>query len=128
VDAGESVGGLVSHGFIDGTIEHRSDGASCAVVHAVVELEVTDRKLGVVEVMVKRIESGLVETAVLGELGVESLKCIEKLPLVGVIERLAEVGVLQIGADDRTGCKSRDQDKSDHCVPGSYHQITSPRA
>jgi hypothetical protein len=34
-------------------------------MHAVVELEVADREFGAVDVIVKRIESGLVETVVL---------------------------------------------------------------
>ena len=64
------------------------------MVHAVVELEVADREFGAVDVIVQRIESGLVETVVLGELGVEPLERIEILSLVGVIERLAEIEVL----------------------------------
>ena len=96
VDAGEPERGLVSYGFIDGAFEHRLDGAPCAVVHAVVELEVADREFGVVDVIVQRIEFGLVETVVHGEFGVEPLDCIEELSLVGVIERLAEIEVPQV--------------------------------
>jgi hypothetical protein len=59
-------------------------------------------------VILKRIELGLVETAVLGELGVEPPECIEKLSLVGVIERLAEIEVPQVGAHGRIGRKSQD--------------------
>jgi hypothetical protein len=66
-------------------------------VHAVVELEVAYREFGVVDVIMKRIESRLVQTAVLGELGVEPLECIDILPLVGVIERLAEIEVPPAG-------------------------------
>ena len=113
VDAGEPERGLVSHGFIDGAFEHRLDGAPGALVHAVVELEVADRKFGVVDVIVQRIEFGLVETAIHRELGVEPLECIEKLSLVGVIERLAEIEVLQVAARRWKGGKSQGQTESD---------------
>jgi hypothetical protein len=56
----------------------------------------------------KRVESGLVEAVVHGELGVEPLDGIEKLSLVGVIERLAEIEVPQVTARDRTGGKAQD--------------------
>ena len=49
-------------------------------MHAVVEFEVADRELGVVNVIVQRIEFGLVKTVIHGELGVEPLNCIENCP------------------------------------------------
>jgi hypothetical protein len=113
VDAGEPERGLVSYGFIDSTFEHRLDGAPGSVVHAVVELKVTDREFGVVNVIVQRIEFRLVETAVQGNLGVESLERIEIPSLKGVIERLAEIEVPQVAACRRTGSKSQGQAKSD---------------
>src|SRR5439155_21629247 len=104
---GEPERGLVSYDFIDGAFEHRLDGAPCSVVHAVVELEVAYREFGVVDVIVQRIEFGLVKTAVQGELGVEPLECIEILSLEGMIERLAEIEVPQIAARRRKGGKSQ---------------------
>jgi hypothetical protein len=94
VDAGEPERGLVANGFVDGAFEHRLDGAPRAAVHAVAELEVADREFGVVDVKVKRVESGLVESVIHGELGVEPLDRIEELSLVGVIKRLAEKEVV----------------------------------
>ena len=47
VDAGESERGLVSYGFMDGTLEHCLDSSSCAEMHAVIEFEVTYGKFGV---------------------------------------------------------------------------------
>jgi len=58
-------------------------------------------------VIVKRIKCGFVQNAVLGELGVEPLECIEILSLVGVIERLAEIEVPQVAARGRMDGKSR---------------------
>src|SRR5206468_10634579 len=107
VDAGEPERGLVSYRPIDGAFEHRLDGSPCALVHAIVELEVTDREFGVVDVIVKRIELGFVQNVVLGELGVEPLECIEILPLVSVIERLAKIEVPQVAAGGRTAGKSQ---------------------
>jgi hypothetical protein len=82
-------------------------------VHAVVELEVADREFGVVNVIVQSIEFRMVETAVQGNLGVESLERIEIPSLPGVIERLAEIEVPQVAACGRTGGKSQGQAKSD---------------
>src|SRR5262245_11805178 len=89
---------FVSHGFIDGAFEHRLDGATCTVVHAIVEFEVAYREFSVVDVIVQRIEVWLVETPVHSKLGIEALKGIEKLSLVGVIKRLSEKQVLQVAA------------------------------
>jgi len=55
----------------------------------------------------KRVECGLVESVVHGELGVEPLECIEILSLVGVIERLAEIGVPQVVARGRASGESQ---------------------
>src|SRR6266404_2811692 len=107
VDAGEPERGLISYRLIDGTFEYRLDGAPCSLVHAVVELKVADREFGVVNVIVKRIELGFVQNVVLGELGVEPLECIEILPLVSVIERLAKIEVPQVVAGGRTDGKSQ---------------------
>src|SRR5258706_4996476 len=74
VDGVEPERTFVSYRFIHGTFEHRLDGATCALVHAIVELEVADREFGVVYVIVKRIEFGFVQNVVLGELGVEPLE------------------------------------------------------
>src|SRR5215472_4696896 len=61
-DAREPERGLVSYRLIDSTFEHRLDCAPCALVHAVVELEVADREFGVVDVKVERVECWLVES------------------------------------------------------------------
>jgi len=108
VNAGESERGFISYGIIDGAFEHPLDGAPCAVVHAVVELEIADREFGLVDAIVKRIELGLVQAVVLGEFSVEPLDCLEKLTLVGVIERLAEKEVSQVVTQGRKGSESKD--------------------
>src|SRR5438270_8219191 len=96
VDAGKPERCLVSYGFIDGTLEHCLDSASCALVHAVVEFKVADREFGVIDVVMQRVEFGLVKTVVHAELGIEPLDCIEILSLEGVIERFAEIEVSQV--------------------------------
>ena len=60
MNAGQPERSFVSYGIIDGAFEHPLDGAPSAVVHAVVELEISDREFGVVDVIVKGIEFGLV--------------------------------------------------------------------
>src|SRR5258708_19942880 len=102
VNAGEPERGLVSHRLIDGAFEHRLDGAPRALVHAIVELEVADRKFGVVDVIVKRIEFGFVQNAVLGEFGVEPLQCVEILSFESLIESLADLGVPHVASPYRT--------------------------
>src|SRR5947209_4375341 len=132
VDAGKPERCLVSYGFIDGTLEHCLDSASCALVHAVVEFKVADREFGVIDVVVQRVEFGLVKTVVHAELGVEPLDCIEILSLEGVIQRFAEIEISELrgssgfrakglrwlitrhsAAGGRTQGKSHDQAKSD---------------
>jgi hypothetical protein len=112
VDAGEPERGLVSYGFIDSAFEHRLDGAPCTVVHAVVKLEVADRKFGLVDVIGQRIELGLIESAVHGKLGIKPLQCVEVLSLVSLIDRLAEIEIPQVNARGRTGSKSESQAES----------------
>ena len=58
VDARQPEGRLVAHRLVDVAFEHRLDRAAGAVVHAVVELEVADRELGAVDVVVERVERG----------------------------------------------------------------------
>jgi len=77
-------------------------------VHAVVELEIADREFGVVDVIVKRIECGFIQTMVLGKFGVEPLDCLEILSLVRVIERLAKKEVPQIVTQNRMGSEPQD--------------------
>ena len=107
VNSGEPERGFVSYGIIDGAFEHSLDGAPCAVVHAVVELEIADREFGVVDVKVKRIKFGLVQTVVLGKFSVKPLDCLEILSLVGVIDRLTEKEVLQLVTQGWTSGKSQ---------------------
>jgi hypothetical protein len=128
VDAGEPVRGFIAHVGIDGAFEHRLDGPPRALVHAIVELEVADREFGTVDVIVKRVESGLVEAVVLRELGVETLERIEVLSLIGVIERLAEVEVFQLGAHRRTGPETEGQAECQKRVRRPAHRITNSRA
>ena len=77
------------------------------LMHAVVELKVSDGKFGVADVIVQRIEFGLIEPAIHCKFGVEPLECLEILPLQGVIERLTEVEVLQVTGRSRKGGKSQ---------------------
>src|SRR5262249_17352949 len=42
VNAGEPERGFISYGIINGAFEYPLDGAPCAVVHAVVELEIAN--------------------------------------------------------------------------------------
>ena len=94
MNAGEPERGFVSHGIIHGAFKHSLDGASSSIVHAVVEFEIAHREFSLVDVIVKRIQSGLIQTVVLCQFGVQPLDCFEILALVGVIERFVEKEVL----------------------------------
>jgi len=86
---------FVFYSFIDVPFEHGFDSAPCAVMHAVIEFEIADRKFGAIDVVVQSVEFGLVQTAIHDEFRVEPLECIEILPLIGVIKRFAEKEISQ---------------------------------
>ena len=60
MDARQAVGSVVPDDVVHGRFENRPDRPACAVMHAVVELEVADRELRLTDVMVERVELGLV--------------------------------------------------------------------
>jgi hypothetical protein len=90
MDAGEPEGRFVSYGLIDGTVKHSLDSAPSFVVHAVIELEIANREFGLVDVVVKRVELGIVQTVVLCKFSIEPLDCFEILALIGVIKGFIE--------------------------------------
>ncbi len=61
VNAREAIGRFVAHGFVHCAFEHGLDGAAGALMHAVVELEVADRELGLADVKVQRVALRLIE-------------------------------------------------------------------
>ena len=137
VNAGEPERGFVSYGFIDSTFKHSLDGASSSIVHAVVEFEIADREFGLVDVIVKRIESGFVQTVVLCQFGVEPLDCFEILALVGVIERFVEKEIVllrslpSLSSPASTGLAARastrpSQAESDYAANRS-HRLQLPK-
>ncbi len=129
MDARETERGFVAHDLVDVALEHRADGAAGAMMHAVGELEVADRKLGLADVVVQRIELRLVDAAMLRQLRVEPLERFEVLALVGVKERLSEIEVLQIGAPT-TACAASDarQRETRQQVQRAMHYCHSPRS
>ena len=97
VDAREPKRGVVAHCFVDGALEHGLDRAAGAMMHAIVQLEVADRELGLAQVAVQRIELRLVEAVMLAELGIEPLERFEVVPLMRVVQRLAEIQSREVG-------------------------------
>jgi hypothetical protein len=88
------------------------------MVHAVGELEIADRELRVIEVSVERVQLAFVDPPVLGDLRIEAFQGLEVVLLVGVVERLPEVKVLQLAGRDRVpGREERhgEQDETDVC-------------
>jgi hypothetical protein len=82
-------------------------------MHAVAQLEIAQRELRVVDMVVQRVELGLVEAGMLADLGIEPLQRLEVVTLVRVIERLAEVQILQLFALTWARCQTGDQQEPD---------------
>ena len=93
MNASEPERGVVADGFVDCTLQNRGDRAPGAMVHAIVQLEVADRELRLAQVVVQRIECRLVDRAMLPELRVEPLERFEEVPLLRVVDRLAEIEI-----------------------------------
>ena len=91
----EPVCGVISYDIIDGSFEYRLDGSPGPVMHPIAQLEVTQRKARIVNVVIKSVELWFVEPVMLFYFGVESLERLKIEPLVRVIKRLTEVKVFQ---------------------------------
>ncbi len=109
----QPVGGIISYDIIDGSFEYGLDGPPGFVMHAITQLEVTQGKIGIVDMVIKSIELRFVEPVMLLYLGVESLERLEIEPLVCVIECLAEVKILQFLCRCGTRGQSGDQQESE---------------
>ena len=126
VDPGQPECGLVAHRLVHVAFEHRADRAAGAVVHAVVELEVADRELGAVDVVMQRAERRLVEPVMLRELGVESHERVEELALVGREQRLAEVEIPDLGARGGAGRERGSNGEHVPAVERVRHRLPVP--
>jgi hypothetical protein len=93
VDAREAISRVVAYALVDGTFEDRGDRTPRAVMHTVVELEIADGEFGFAETVVQRIEHGLIDGAMLPELGVEPFERFEKVALLGVVQGFAKVPI-----------------------------------
>ena len=93
VQSGQSERGVCAHGLVDFAFEDSLHCTSCTQVHAIVELEITDREFRMVEMRIERIEAGLIDVMMLCKLGVEPLEGAKVVALIRVIERLAEVRI-----------------------------------
>ena len=91
------------------------------MMHAIAQLEIAERKIGVVDVAVKRVEFGLVDAAVLLDLAVQPLERLEVQSLVGVIQRLTEVQVLQLVTVTRACRQGGGQQQTEHKLWCSTH-------
>ena len=93
--ARESIGGIVTHLFIDGTLEDRADRPACTMMHAVAQFEIAQCKFGIIDVRVERVQLRLIEPGVLRNLGIEALERFEVVTLVGVKQRFAKIRIVQ---------------------------------
>ena len=73
------------------------------MMHPIGQFEIADSELGLVEVKVKRVESGFIEIMKLPQLCVEPGNRVEPVPLKGIIQGLAEIEVFQSLRSGRTG-------------------------
>ena len=113
MDARKTVSRVIANDLVDRALEHRPDGTPRSMMHAVPQLEIAERKFRVDHVVIERIEFGLVEAGMLADFGIEPLQRLEVIALVRVIERLAEVEILQLFALTWTRCQTGDQQEPD---------------
>ncbi len=96
VNAREPVCGVIAYGLIDCALKHGLDRAACTMVHTIAKLEIAKRELGIIEMYIQTVELGLVNRHVLAHLAVQPLERLEVVSLVGLIQRLTKVEVIQI--------------------------------
>ncbi len=128
MNACEPVGGFVPHGLIHVAVQDRADGATCAMMHAVVELEVADEELGFLDVVVQGVQLRLVQTVVLTEFRVEALQRFEVFPLACLEQRLAEVQIADVVGARRAAEQRQGELQPDGPGDGSGHGYQSLRA
>ena len=87
--------GFVAYRLLYVALDNRRDGPAGTQVHPVCQFEITHSKLGMVDVVIKGIQFGFIDTMVLCQLGVESGDGIEPVLLKGVVKRLSEIKILQ---------------------------------
>ncbi len=107
VDLRQPVPGLVAHRLFDVPLDDRRDRPPGPTVHAVGQFEISDGELGLTDVAVEGVELRLIEAVVLRQLGVEPGNGLEPLPLIGVVQGLAEIEVLQFSRRLGTGRRGR---------------------
>ena len=113
MNSGQPVGRIITHDVVHGGVENGFYCPTGLVMHAITQLEVTQGKIGIVDMVIKSIELRFVEPVMLLYLGVESLERLEPEPLVCVIECLAEVKILQFLCRCGTRGQSGDQQESE---------------
>ena len=64
--------------------------------------------------VIKRVELRFVELVVLLDLSIKPFQCFEVIPLVGIVQCLAEVQILQLVASTWTRCQPCEQQEPDH--------------
>ena len=74
LDPREAVGRGVAHRVLHVGLEHGLHRAAGAVIHAIVELERADREFRGLDVVLERVERGLVDSIVADQLGVDALE------------------------------------------------------
>ena len=64
--------------------------------------------------VIESVEFRLVNFIVLFDFGIETIERFEVKALVRIVERLAEIEILQLITLTRTGCQTGNQRKTDH--------------
>jgi hypothetical protein len=94
MDPGQPVRGVIAYDFVNSTFENGFDRTSGTMMHPVTEFEIAERKLSVIDMVIKCVEFRLVELIVLPDLGIKSFQCFEEVPLVRIIQRFTKVQIL----------------------------------
>ena len=114
MNPGQPVSRVVPDDVVDGTFQNSLDCPAGTVVHAVPKLEVAQREFGVFDVEIKGIEFGFVEFVVLPNFSIQPLESLEEQTLVRIIERFAEVEILQLFTVTWARAKTGEQQEPEH--------------
>ena len=83
------------------------------MMHPVPQFEITERKFGVIYMRIQRVEFRFVNLVMLPDFAVETFERLEEMPLMGVVEGLAKMQIVQLAAAARTRCQAGEQQEPD---------------
>ena len=90
----EPPSGFVADGFVHIALEHGLEGTPGTLVHAVRQLEITHGEVGVIDLVMQRVQLRVVQAVELPEFGIQPSDGVEVVALSRLVEGLTEIEVL----------------------------------